>query len=287
MTRINTQALWDTTHGGLVKTQPISIHSIAWMFLVSVLLVVLGGCAHQASTTSVKKTQDQPVKLTQVDFVFVPREFTGIGYQQELHKIGYYSGSLASELGSMAKAAFLANGIEATILTAQQAKSAVSTKYRFVVRPTKLKVFSYKKSWDFYSTLELEILLFQQDTSDAIWTGRRVLSFEANDRRTREVGFGDLTLAVLNSLQSSSVITLPRGYRIGTRINMDVLNAQQQLHAAQRDLFKARADTLMQSLRLKAAIGDLHADALQALNALLVAPAPGTGNTPTTSSPAP
>lgn len=59
------------------------------------------------------------------------------------------------------------------------------------------------------------------------------------------------------------------GYRIGTRINTDVLNAQQQLHTAQRDWHKARADSLMSALRLKAAVGELSEADLAASNALL------------------
>jgi outer membrane protein TolC len=34
------------------------------------------------------------------------------------------------------------------------------------------------------------------------------------------------------------------GYQVGVRINIDVLNAQQQLYATQRDLARARYDTL-------------------------------------------
>ena len=59
------------------------------------------------------------------------------------------------------------------------------------------------------------------------------------------------------------------GYRIGTRINIDVLNAEQQLYTAQRDWHKARADTLMQSLRLKAANATLTETDLYAINNLL------------------
>ena len=44
---------------------------------------------------------------------------------------------------------------------------------------------------------------------------------------------------------------------MGVRINIDVLNAQQQLYSTRRDLAKARYDTLMNSLRLKAAAGNL------------------------------
>lgn len=59
------------------------------------------------------------------------------------------------------------------------------------------------------------------------------------------------------------------GYRIGTRINIDVLNAQHQLYAAQRDWHKARAETLMHGLRLKAANATLEEADLEAVNALL------------------
>ena len=59
------------------------------------------------------------------------------------------------------------------------------------------------------------------------------------------------------------------GYRIGTRINPDVLNAEQQLYASMRDLMKARVDTVMQGLKLKAASGMLQAQDLLELETLL------------------
>jgi outer membrane protein len=60
------------------------------------------------------------------------------------------------------------------------------------------------------------------------------------------------------------------GYKLGIRINIDVLNAEQQLYTSQRDLTKARYDTLFQGLKLKAAAGVLSEDDLSAINALLV-----------------
>ncbi len=59
------------------------------------------------------------------------------------------------------------------------------------------------------------------------------------------------------------------GYEVGVRINIDVLNAQQQLFSTRRDLAKARYDTLLAQLRLKAAAGSLGEDDIQAVNALL------------------
>jgi len=60
------------------------------------------------------------------------------------------------------------------------------------------------------------------------------------------------------------------GYEVGVRINIDVLNAQQQLYSTRRDLAKAYFDTLLAQLRLKAAAGTLSEEDIQAINALLV-----------------
>jgi outer membrane protein len=59
------------------------------------------------------------------------------------------------------------------------------------------------------------------------------------------------------------------GYEVGVRINIDVLNAQQQVYSTERDLAKARLDTLTALLNLKAAAGSLSEDDLAAINALL------------------
>jgi outer membrane protein len=59
------------------------------------------------------------------------------------------------------------------------------------------------------------------------------------------------------------------GYQVGVRINIDVLNAQRQLYSTQRDLAKARYDTIMNGLRLKAAAGTLKEADLAPVNALL------------------
>ena len=64
------------------------------------------------------------------------------------------------------------------------------------------------------------------------------------------------------------------GYEIGVRVNIDVLNAEQQLYATQRALARARYDTLMHGLRLKAAAGILEEADLVAINSLLTSPEP-------------
>ncbi len=59
------------------------------------------------------------------------------------------------------------------------------------------------------------------------------------------------------------------GYEVGVRINIDVLNAEQQLFVTRRDLAKSYHDTLMARLRLKGAVGSLDEPDLQEINALL------------------
>ncbi len=59
------------------------------------------------------------------------------------------------------------------------------------------------------------------------------------------------------------------GYEVGVRINIDVLNAQQQLFSTRRDLSQARYNTIVNGLRLKAAAGTLTEADVAAVNGLL------------------
>lgn len=65
----------------------------------------------------------------------------------------------------------------------------------------------------------------------------------------------------LNALEASRV-----GYRIGTRINLDVLNAESQHVTVQRDLAKARAVAVMHWVRLQAATGELSPEVVKQIN---------------------
>lgn len=60
------------------------------------------------------------------------------------------------------------------------------------------------------------------------------------------------------------------GYKAGVYNNIDVLNAEQQFYTATRDMVKARYETLLQALKLKAAAGILNNEDLVSTNALLV-----------------
>ncbi len=72
------------------------------------------------------------------------------------------------------------------------------------------------------------------------------------------------TVSSQSALESNKL-----GYEVGVRINIDVLNAENQVYVTRRDLAKAALDTLMSQLRLKAAVGALGEEDVQQINALL------------------
>jgi outer membrane protein len=74
--------------------------------------------------------------------------------------------------------------------------------------------------------------------------------------------------AALVSNKSSLDATV-LGKDVGVRTNVDVLNAQQQLFQAQRDLQQARYNTILAQLRLKSASGRLKEEDLAEVNRLL------------------
>ena len=74
--------------------------------------------------------------------------------------------------------------------------------------------------------------------------------------------------AALVSSQSA-VDSNKLGYEVGVRINIDVLNAQSQYFDTRQKLMKARLDTLIAQLKLKAAAGNLSEADLKAVNTLL------------------
>jgi outer membrane protein len=59
------------------------------------------------------------------------------------------------------------------------------------------------------------------------------------------------------------------GFKVGVRVNLDVLNAQRDLFTTQRDLARARYDALVGSLRLRQASGLVTPADVEAINRLL------------------
>jgi len=102
-----------------------------------------------------------------------------------------------------------------------------------------------------------------------------------NARRTSALSTRQSYLAVNNGIaqvgalqqalvSSQSALDSNRlGYEVGVRINIDVLNAQQQLFSTRRDLALARYNTITNHLRLRAAAGALREADLEEVNRAL------------------
>jgi outer membrane protein len=96
-------------------------------------------------------------------------------------------------------------------------------------------------------------------------------------QQTRQVWFGvqsgQAGVKALEAAESSSKLALEAtqlGYKVGVRVNLDVLNAQTQLYSTQRDLAKARYDVVVNGLRLRQASGTLTLDDVAEVNKMLV-----------------
>jgi outer membrane protein len=88
----------------------------------------------------------------------------------------------------------------------------------------------------------------------------------------KKLSSGIAQVKALQQAEKSSQLALDSnqlGYQVGVRINIDVLNAQQQLFSTQRDLARARYEILLDNLRLRQAVGTLNATDLKAVSALL------------------
>ena len=102
-----------------------------------------------------------------------------------------------------------------------------------------------------------------------------------NARRTAAVSTRQNYLLVINGISAiaaleqamvssqSSLDSNKLGYEVGVRINIDVLNAQQQVFSTRRDLAVARYNVILNHLRLKAGSGTLRDEDLEAVNRAL------------------
>jgi outer membrane protein len=116
-----------------------------------------------------------------------------------------------------------------------------------------------------------ETLALEDKSQNDLEAARRAVSLG-----TRQAYFGVQSLQAqvlaLEAAESSSALALEAtqlGYRVGVRVNIDVLNAQTQLYTTRRDLSKARYDTLLGGLRLRQAAGQLKPEDVTAVSRLL------------------
>jgi len=93
---------------------------------------------------------------------------------------------------------------------------------------------------------------------------------------TRQAFFGVQSglaqVKALEAAESSTKLALEAtqlGYKVGVRVNLDVLNSQTQLFQTQRDLAKARYDVIVGGLKLRQASGLLKPEDVRTVNALL------------------
>jgi len=102
-----------------------------------------------------------------------------------------------------------------------------------------------------------------------------------NARRTAAVSTRQNYLLVINGISTiaaleqamvssqSSLDSNKLGYEVGVRINIDVLNAQQQLYSTRRDLAVARYNTIVNQLKLKSLAASLREEDLEEVNRVL------------------
>ena len=77
----------------------------------------------------------------------------------------------------------------------------------------------------------------------------------------------------LEAAEASSKLALDAtqlGYKVGVKVNLDVLNAQSQLYSTQKDAAGARYNYLISQLKLRQAAGNLTSNDLLPIDALLV-----------------
>ena len=116
-----------------------------------------------------------------------------------------------------------------------------------------------------------ETIVLEEKARNDLEVARRAVA-----QATRQNYFNALSLVAqvkaLEAAESSSQLALEAtqlGYKVGVRVNLDVLNAQTQLFQTRRDLAKARYDVVMTGLRLRQASGQLQPQDVTAVDALL------------------
>ena len=116
-----------------------------------------------------------------------------------------------------------------------------------------------------------ETLALEDKSRNDVDAARRAVT-----QATRQAFFGVQSglaqVKALEAAESSSQLALEAtqlGYKVGVRVNLDVLNAQTQLFQTRRDLAKARYDVILGGLKLRLASGQLKPADVAAVNALL------------------
>jgi len=116
-----------------------------------------------------------------------------------------------------------------------------------------------------------ETLVLEDRSQNDLEAARRGVS-QATRQAFYTLASGAAQVRALEAAESSSLLALEAtqlGYRVGVRVNLDVLNAQTQLFQTRRDLARARYDVLLGTLRLRQAAGQVTAQDVAAVDRLL------------------
>ncbi|NML29912.1 TolC family outer membrane protein [Paraburkholderia sp. G-4-1-8] len=118
----------------------------------------------------------------------------------------------------------------------------------------------------------------RDQAQDAVDSAARQAGASARDAYTRFTAgltrvdlLGRLTQTSRDALAATRI-----GYRVGSRTSTDVLRATDTLYTNQRDLLRARYDTILALLQLKAQTAALNIDEVAAVNSQLAIAAAGT-----------
>lgn len=127
-----------------------------------------------------------------------------------------------------------------------------------------------------------EAVAFKQKAQDDVEAARRQADLDTREAYLNLTGSVAQVQAYEQALNSSQsqVDSTTLGYEVGVRNSVDVLNAQQQLFSAKRDLLQARYTYLLSTLKLKSAIGMLsESDLVEVNQRLLLSNSPNTSAT--------
>jgi outer membrane protein len=116
-----------------------------------------------------------------------------------------------------------------------------------------------------------ETLVLEDKARSDLDAARRAVT-QATRTAFLGVQSGQAQVKALEAAESSNLLAVEAtllGYRVGVRVNLDVLNAQTQLFQTRRDLAQARYNVLLGSLRLRQASGRLTADDVAMVDRLL------------------
>ena len=109
------------------------------------------------------------------------------------------------------------------------------------------------------------IAVYREATlQDAAYASAKARYIAAQERLPQVKALQQAVASTQLQLESTKL-----GQEVGVRTAVDVLNAEQQLSIARRDLAQALYNTILNQLRLKAAVGKLAEPDLSDINALL------------------